>query len=459
MKCINSTVYNNCTSYDNYTVYNGTISNITDNNSSSKRVPGSAHTTAEIVLLSFIASAVSLFTIGGNLLVIIAFNLNKQLHASPINRFPLSLAVSDLCVGLFSMPLYTMYLLLGYWPLGPFTCDLWLSMDYTVSYASVANLVFISFDRYLSVTRPMTYTGPKTGKRVRIMIICAWLIPLLTWPPWTFAWPYIDGERTVPDGMCYIQFLQTNTYITIITSLVGFYIPVLVMVIVYAYIYREIKKRRMRLKSTFKSLSLDKSQQRFCKESSPDYSTDVSSIQSLAHVGDGTRLTCVDTFEATEGCVNPGVEVRDSSLDVQPLRRKHICGQRSDAILAVNDDQPATSINLDSGQTQMLQGSQNLIAENIAKSDCEITLSKKRMSFAAQTIFTVDKIKKKASFRRRQQLTREHRAARTMSTLLFAFIFTWTPYSVFAVSEVFCYGCIHQTLYAFGRFKYLPVRP
>ena len=47
------------------------------------------------------------------------------------------------------MPLYTMFLILGKWPLGPAVCDIWLCLDYTISNASVANLLIICFDRYV----------------------------------------------------------------------------------------------------------------------------------------------------------------------------------------------------------------------------------------------------------------------------------------------------------------------
>lgn len=110
----------------------------------------------------------------------------------------LSLSVADFTIGAISMPLYTAFLVLGYWPLGSVFCDVWLSLDYTISNASVANLLVISFDRYMSVTRPLTYRVRRTRRRAAAMIAGAWLISALLWTPWIVAWPYIEGRRTVP---------------------------------------------------------------------------------------------------------------------------------------------------------------------------------------------------------------------------------------------------------------------
>lgn len=71
-------------------------------------------------------------------------------------------------------------------------CDAWLSLDYTVSNASVANLMLISFDRYMCVTRPLTYRVQRTPRHGVIMIALAWVISTLLWTPWIIGWPFIE---------------------------------------------------------------------------------------------------------------------------------------------------------------------------------------------------------------------------------------------------------------------------
>lgn len=60
--------------------------------------------------------------------------------------------------GLVSIPFMTYYMAAGTrWGIGYGMCQFWLCLDYMMSNASVLNLLLISFDRYFSVTRPLTY--------------------------------------------------------------------------------------------------------------------------------------------------------------------------------------------------------------------------------------------------------------------------------------------------------------
>ncbi|PRD26735.1 UNVERIFIED_CONTAM: mAChR-A [Trichonephila clavipes] len=197
----------------------------------------------EMILIAVVAGFLSIITVIGNIMVMISFKMDKQLQTIS-NYFLLSLAVADFSIGLISMPLFTMYILIGVWPLGDFVCDSWLAFDYLNSNASVLNLLIISFDRYFSVTRPLTYRALRTTRRAAFMIASAWVISLMLWPPWIYAWPYIEGRRTVKKNQCYIQFLETNSYVTFGTALAAFYVPVTVMCILYWRIWRETKQRQ-----------------------------------------------------------------------------------------------------------------------------------------------------------------------------------------------------------------------
>lgn len=125
--------------------------------------------------------------------VMISFKIDKQLQTIS-NYFLFSLAIADLAIGLVSMPLFAIQTIAGYWPFGSFVCDTWLALDYLASNASVLNLLIISFDRYFSVTRPLTYRAKRTNKKAAFMIALAWLVSLILWPPWIYSWPYIEGN-------------------------------------------------------------------------------------------------------------------------------------------------------------------------------------------------------------------------------------------------------------------------
>ncbi|BFG05652.1 muscarinic acetylcholine receptor DM1 [Drosophila madeirensis] len=204
---------------------------------------GPRYSLASMVVMGFVAAILSTVTVAGNVMVMISFKIDKQLQTIS-NYFLFSLAIADFAIGAISMPLFAVTTILGYWPLGPIVCDTWLALDYLASNASVLNLLIISFDRYFSVTRPLTYRAKRTTNRAAVMIGAAWGVSLLLWPPWIYSWPYIEGKRTVPQDECYIQFIVTNQYITFGTALAAFYFPVTIMCFLYWRIWRETKKRQ-----------------------------------------------------------------------------------------------------------------------------------------------------------------------------------------------------------------------
>nr|XP_043901036.1 muscarinic acetylcholine receptor M3 isoform X1 [Solea senegalensis] len=203
------------------------------------------HPVWQVVLIVLLTGMLSLVTIIGNVLVVVSFKVNRQLKTVN-NYFLLSLAVADLIIGVISMNLYTTYLVMGYWAMGNWACDLWLAIDYVASNASVMNLLVISFDRYFSITRPLTYRAKRTTKRAGIMIGLAWFVSLVLWAPAILLWQFFEGERTVPSDQCYIQFFSEPT-ITFCTAIAAFYLPVTIMSVLYWRIYKETQNRSKEL--------------------------------------------------------------------------------------------------------------------------------------------------------------------------------------------------------------------
>ncbi|XP_074663083.1 muscarinic acetylcholine receptor M5-like [Tubulanus polymorphus] len=320
------------TSAQSLSEFNTTInpfSSFNDSNATLSGVEPPGKSVLEIVFVALVAGTLALITSGGNLLVLISFKIEKQLQTVS-NYFLLSLAVADLTIGVFSMPLYTVTLMMGRWPLGPIVCDTWLSLDYTMSNASVANLLIISFDRYLSVTRPLTYRAKRTPKRAAIMIALAWIISVLLWTPWIFGWPYIEGRRTVPHQECYIQFIESNQTVTVVTAVAAFYLPVTIMTILYVRIYAETQKRqkdfanlqaiknRCSKKSTNSSDDegvSNLSQRR--SDSSPDIEMD---CDDLNHEADGTNQnrTCWQKMNCCKQMIDRDTDVMEDSTSSDP---------------------------------------------------------------------------------------------------------------------------------------------
>ena len=201
-------------------------------------------TLSEIMLIGVSSVSASLFTVLGNALVIIAFIVNRQLRT--INNYLIiNLAIADFFVGLISMNFFAVYTIQGGWYLGPVLCDFWLTLDYVASNTSVMNLLIICVDRYLSVQHAIWYRNKRSIKHAVAAMIFSWVISLLIWGVPIIGYQFwSESGRDLPPAQCYVQFLQANEALTIVTAFLAFYLPAICMVLLYWRVYTGIYNRR-----------------------------------------------------------------------------------------------------------------------------------------------------------------------------------------------------------------------
>uniref|UniRef100_T1IYM6 G-protein coupled receptors family 1 profile domain-containing protein n=1 Tax=Strigamia maritima TaxID=126957 RepID=T1IYM6_STRMM len=105
-------------------------------------------------------------------------------------------------------------------------------MDVICSTSSIFNLVAISIDRFIAITRPIKYKRHKMNKkRGFITIALVWVISA------TIGFPIVLGLNTAPDKNPLLCVFY-NTDFIIYSSLSSFYIPCIIMVYLYYCIFR-----------------------------------------------------------------------------------------------------------------------------------------------------------------------------------------------------------------------------
>ncbi|XP_056121609.1 histamine H3 receptor [Rhinichthys klamathensis goyatoka] len=180
----------------------------------------------------------------GNALVIVAFKMDKSLRKQS-NYFLLNLAISDFLVGAFCIPVYMPYILTGKWMLGKGLCKLWLVVDYLLCTASVFNIVLISYDRYLSVTKAVSYRAKQGMTHFAVVKIAAvWILAFLLYGPAILFWEPLTGRSRVPDNECFAEFYYT-WYFLLSASVVEFFSPFLSVAFFNISIYLSIRRRRL----------------------------------------------------------------------------------------------------------------------------------------------------------------------------------------------------------------------
>ena len=217
------------------------------------------HTTEDPVIYlpgavakGIILGSVCLMTIGGNVLVLLAVFVNSHLR-STTNYFIVNLAIADLLLGTTVLPFSATLEILDYWIFGQIFCDIWAAIDVLCCTASIMSLCVISIDRYIGITRPLQHSTIMTERRALYIIVLVWLLAT------TISVAPLVGWKEPPNPDPRICTVTTQLGYVLFSVSGSFYIPTLIIVLVYIRIYREAVKHSKFLSTGVKTSKIDES--------------------------------------------------------------------------------------------------------------------------------------------------------------------------------------------------------
>ncbi|XP_062991201.1 alpha-2C adrenergic receptor [Elgaria multicarinata webbii] len=200
-------------------------------------LPAPPYSPAAVACLAAVVGFLILFTIVGNVLVVMAVLTSAALRA-PQNLFLVSLASADILVAALVMPFSLANELMEDWYFGKAWCNMYLALDVLFCTSSIVHLCAISLDRYWSVTQAVEYNHKRTPQRIKGVILLVWLISAV------ISSPPLISKYWEPEGEAPSKCRLNDETWYILTSCIGsFFAPCLIMVLVYVRIYRVAKER------------------------------------------------------------------------------------------------------------------------------------------------------------------------------------------------------------------------
>ncbi|XP_045440991.1 5-hydroxytryptamine receptor 1D [Pipistrellus kuhlii] len=189
------------------------------------------------ISLAVVLAVITLATVLSNAFVLTTIFLTRKLH-SPANYLIGSLATTDLLVSILVMPISIAYTITHTWSFGQVLCDIWLSSDITCCTASILHLCVIALDRYWAITDALEYSKRRTAGHAAAMIAVVWAISVcISIPP--LFWRQAKAQEELLD--CQVNTSQISY--TIYSTCGAFYIPSLLLIILYGRIYLAARSR------------------------------------------------------------------------------------------------------------------------------------------------------------------------------------------------------------------------
>ena len=185
--------------------------------------------------------------VGNSLIVLIVYKTPTL--RKPINMLIANMAMSDLLYPIFMFPFLLAELAFGSWliggTLGQALCKIRPFLAEISMVVSIQSLVLITVDRYAAVVVPLR--SPLISRKVcRCLIVGTWILAV------PFCWPYLftynlveyqEGKRCM--NQWEVIFGEKSSFAIYLLSacILFFYIPFVVLVILYSIILIKLKKQ------------------------------------------------------------------------------------------------------------------------------------------------------------------------------------------------------------------------
>ncbi|CAF3919166.1 unnamed protein product [Rotaria magnacalcarata] len=376
--------------------------------------------------VAFVLSSIVVLCICGNVLVILSVFTFRPLRTVQ-NFFIVSLAFSDMGVAILVMPFHIVTHILKRWIFGKIMCQIFVTSDVLLCTSSILNLCAIALDRYWAISDPIHYARQRTIRRVFLMIMLVWMLSgTISIPPIIAA---MLGSRELQNFNELQQCELSNNKAYVIYSACGsFYIPALIMTIVYAHVFIETKKRfRERAKAAAKLAKATRT------DNNQLMPTDIAMNNSIKHkhhhhhhhhrhyhkkhvTKSSQTHSAGSSLKSSQS--NGSVIDNFSVDDPEEIMRTNLSPTSSNncpigcLLTDINTSPELISINADSN---------NILQKKIGR----------RSLFKGKSLATLMNERQKIS------LTRERRLSRTLGIIISVFLLCWLPFFVVYILSAF----------------------